>query len=72
MGSIKVGKVADLVLVEGDPSRHIGDMRNTRIVMLDGLVLDADALRTTAGFSGRSNNRNQPTGGPAGSGARLH
>ena len=26
-GSITVGKVADLVLVEGDPSLHIGDLR---------------------------------------------
>jgi imidazolonepropionase-like amidohydrolase len=29
-GSIRVGKVADLVLVEGDPSKRIGDLRNAR------------------------------------------
>ena len=52
-GSIKVGKVADLMLVEGDPSKRIGDLRNTRTVMLDGKLLDADALRKAAGFSGR-------------------
>jgi len=52
-GSIKPGKVADLVLVEGDPSKRMGDLRNTRVVMLDGKLLDADALRTAAGFSGR-------------------
>jgi len=52
-GSIQVGKVADLVLVEGDPSKRIGDLRNTRVIMLDGKLLDADALRTAAGFSGR-------------------
>ena len=52
-GSIKVGKTADLVLVEGDPSKHIGDLRHTRLVMLDGKLLDADALRSAAGFSGR-------------------
>jgi len=52
-GSIKPGKVADLVLVEGDPSKRIGDLRNTRVVMLDGKLLDADALRAAAGFSGR-------------------
>jgi len=52
-GSIKAGKVADLVLVEGDPSKRIGDLRNTRVIMLDGKLLDADALRTAAGFSGR-------------------
>ena len=52
-GSIKVGKTADLALVEGDPSTRIGDLRQTRVVMLDGALLDADALRTAAGFSGR-------------------
>jgi imidazolonepropionase-like amidohydrolase len=52
-GSIKVGKTADLALVEGDPSTHIGDLRQTRFVMLDGKVLDPDALREAAGYSGR-------------------
>jgi cytosine/adenosine deaminase-related metal-dependent hydrolase len=52
-GSIKVGKVADMVLVEGDPEIRIGDLRQTRTVMLGGKLLDADALRTAAGFSGR-------------------
>jgi imidazolonepropionase-like amidohydrolase len=52
-GSVKVGKVADLVLVEGDPSTRIGDLRQTRVVMLAGKLLDADALRRAAGFSGR-------------------
>jgi imidazolonepropionase-like amidohydrolase len=52
-GSIKVGKAADLVLVDGDPSTTIGDLRQTRLVMLDGKLLDADALRRAAGFSGR-------------------
>ncbi len=52
-GSIAVGKNADLVLVEGDPSKHIGDLRQTRVVMMDGKLMDADALRSAAGFSGR-------------------
>jgi imidazolonepropionase-like amidohydrolase len=52
-GSIKVGKTADLFLVEGDPSQTIADLRQTRVVMLDGKLLDADALRSAAGFSGR-------------------
>ena len=45
-GSVKVGKAADLALVDGDPSSRIGDLRQTRVVMLDCKVLDADALRT--------------------------
>jgi imidazolonepropionase-like amidohydrolase len=52
-GSIKVGKVADLALIEGDPSKRIGDLRQTRTVLLGGKLLDADALRTASGFSGR-------------------
>jgi len=54
-GSIEAGKAADLVLVEGDPSRRLGDLRNTRLVMMDGKLMDADALRAAAGFSGRPN-----------------
>ena len=53
VGSIAVGKNADLVLVEGDPSQHIGDLRHTRMVMMDGIPMDTDALRTVSGFSGR-------------------
>src|SRR5262245_4999011 len=52
-GSVKVGKTADLALIDGDPSARIGDLRQTRVVMLEGKLLDADALRAAAGFSGR-------------------
>lgn len=52
-GSIKVGKAADLVLIDGDPSTRISDLRQTRMVMLGGKLLDANALRSAAGFSGR-------------------
>jgi imidazolonepropionase-like amidohydrolase len=58
-GSIKVGKTADLVLVEGDPSRRIGELRQTRVVMIDGKLLDADALRDAAGFAGRPKPANE-------------
>ena len=52
-GSIAVGKVADLVLVDGDPSARLADLRQTRTVMLAGRLMDADALRTAAGYAGR-------------------
>lgn len=51
-GSITVGKEADLVLVEGDPSQRIGDLRHTLWVMNDGKLIDANALREAVGFSG--------------------
>ena len=52
-GSIAVGKAADLVLVDGDPSTNIGDLRHTRIVMMEGNLMDADALRAAGGLDGR-------------------
>jgi imidazolonepropionase-like amidohydrolase len=52
-GSIAVGKQADLVLIDGDPSKDIGDMRKTEWVMSDGALMNADELREVAGFAGR-------------------
>ncbi|HWT12959.1 MAG TPA: amidohydrolase family protein [Allosphingosinicella sp.] len=51
-GSIAVGKEADMFLVDGDPSRNIGDLRRTLWVMSDGLLMSADELRQAAGFTG--------------------
>ena len=36
LGSIESGKLGDLVLVEGDPSKNISDMRRIKRVMLNG------------------------------------
>ncbi|WP_300973951.1 amidohydrolase family protein [Sphingomonas sp. LHG3406-1] len=52
-GSIAVGKEADMVLVDGDVSADLGALRRTLTVVSDGVVMDADALRTAAGYSGR-------------------
>src|SRR5438067_2800360 len=52
-GSIAVGKEADLLLVDGDPEKNIGDLRHVDKVMSDGVLMDGDALREAAGFSGR-------------------
>jgi imidazolonepropionase-like amidohydrolase len=52
-GSIAVGKNADLLLVEGDPSKTIGDLRHTRLVMMDGGLMNCDDLRKAGGISGR-------------------
>lgn len=50
-GRIAIGYDADLVLVDGDPSTAIGDLRHTRIVMMDGKLMDADKLRAAVGVS---------------------
>ena len=52
-GSIAVGKEADMVLVDGDPSKELGALRRVVTVVSDGYVMDADALRQAAGYSGR-------------------
>ena len=43
LGSIEPGKVADLVMVEGDPSKNISDMRRIKRVLLNGLWVQAEA-----------------------------
>ena len=52
-GSIAAGKEADLLLVDGDPEKDIGDLRQVDMVVLDGALLDGDALRKEAGINGR-------------------
>jgi len=37
LGSIEVGKLADLILVEGDPLKDISNMRRIKRVMLNGI-----------------------------------
>jgi enamidase len=43
-GSIAVGKQADLVLVSGDPSRTIGDVRRVETVFRQGVGFDPAAI----------------------------
>ena len=44
IGSIAVGKDADLVVVTGDPSKSIHDITRTEIVFKDGVGFDAPRL----------------------------
>jgi hypothetical protein len=44
IGSIAVGKNADLVVVKGDPSTHIEDIENVEIVFKDGVGYDSAKL----------------------------
>jgi imidazolonepropionase-like amidohydrolase len=52
-GSIAVGKEADVVLVDGDVANDLGALRRVVTVVSDGYIMDGDALRQAAGFSGR-------------------
>ena len=51
-GSIALGKTADIILVDGDVSKDLRNLRHVDTVFLDGYRLDADALREASGLSG--------------------
>jgi len=53
VGSITAGKRADLVLVDGDPTRDIAAVRNTDAVVCRGLVYDPTALFAAVGMRPR-------------------
>jgi imidazolonepropionase-like amidohydrolase len=52
-GSIAIGKKANLVIVDGNPSKRIGDLRRTVWVMSEGRLINTDELRSAVGFTGR-------------------
>jgi imidazolonepropionase-like amidohydrolase len=51
-GSITRGKTADVILVDGDVSKDLGNLRHVDTVFLDGYRLDGEALREASGFTG--------------------
>jgi imidazolonepropionase-like amidohydrolase len=48
VGSVAVGKNADLVLIKGDPSAKISDIENVEIVFKDGVGYDSKKLADSA------------------------
>ena len=44
IGTVAVGKNADIVVVRGDPARHIVDVENADMVLKDGVVYDRQEL----------------------------
>ena len=51
-GAIAPGKTADMILVDGDVSKDITNLRHVETVFLDGYRLDGAALRTASGLNG--------------------
>ena len=49
LGSIAPGKLADLILIDGDPTRRISDIRRVSLVVKDGAVYDPAALYKSIG-----------------------
>ena len=50
LGSIEVGKKANLILVEGDPVKNISDIRNVELTIKNGNMYDSKALYKSYGF----------------------
>jgi cytosine/adenosine deaminase-related metal-dependent hydrolase len=50
LGRIAPGMLADMILVDGDPTRRIGDVRRMRLVVAGGAILDPDALCREVGI----------------------
>jgi len=48
LGTIEPGRIADFVVVTGDPSRNISDIRNVETVFKDGVAYDSAALLAAA------------------------
>jgi imidazolonepropionase-like amidohydrolase len=44
IGTVAVGKNADLVVIKGDPASHISDIENVEIVFKDGIGYDSQKL----------------------------
>ena len=51
-GSIAPGKTADIILVDGDVSKDLGNLRHVDTVFLDGYRLSGQALRQASGLNG--------------------
>jgi imidazolonepropionase-like amidohydrolase len=49
LGSIAPGKLADLVLVDGDPTKNISDIRKTALVVKDGVIYKPSELYSELG-----------------------
>jgi imidazolonepropionase-like amidohydrolase len=49
LGSIAPGKLADLILVEGDPTRRMSDIRRVSLVVKDGRLYEPAALYKSIG-----------------------
>jgi cytosine/adenosine deaminase-related metal-dependent hydrolase len=48
-GSIEVGKLADVILINGNPAEHVGDVRKVKTVVKDGIVYQSADLDRAVG-----------------------
>jgi imidazolonepropionase-like amidohydrolase len=53
-GVIAGGKIADLILIDGDPTKNISDIRNISTVIKGGKIYDPAAIEKALGIAPRS------------------
>jgi Amidohydrolase family len=51
LGTIEPGKLADFILVDGDPTQNISDIRKVVLVVKDGKVFDPKAIYSELGVN---------------------
>lgn len=51
LGSITRGKLADLVVIDGDPLARMSDLRRVDLVVLNGRLYRGDELRRAMGLT---------------------
>ncbi len=49
LGSVTAGKLADMVLIDGDPTKNISDIRKTALVIKDGVIYKPEELYVELG-----------------------
>jgi imidazolonepropionase-like amidohydrolase len=57
LGIIAAGKLADMILIDGDPAKKIRDTRNITTVIKGGKVYDPTAIEKALGIAPRSAGR---------------
>lgn len=50
LGTVEPGKLADLIVVDGDPTEDISDIRNVELVLKGGTLLESAALYEALGI----------------------
>lgn len=48
-GSVEEGKLADVILVDGNPAQNVGDVRKVKVVVKDGVIYQVDDLDRALG-----------------------
>jgi imidazolonepropionase-like amidohydrolase len=57
LGIIAAGKLADIVLIDGDPAKNIRDTRNITTVIKGGKIYDPAAIEKALGIAPRAARR---------------